>query len=74
MLNLLYGPTLTSLHDYWKDHSLEYTDLCWQSEVFAFWVSHILATVNNATVNIDVHISFLMSDFFFPSDKCPEEN
>ena len=64
MLNLLYGPTLTSLHDYWKDHSLEYTDLCWQSEVFAFWVSHILATVNNATVNIDVHISFLMSDFF----------
>ena len=27
-LNFPYGPTLTSLHDYWKDHSLEYTDLC----------------------------------------------
>ena len=22
MLSLLYGPTLTSLHDYWKNHSL----------------------------------------------------
>ena len=22
MLNLLYGPTLTSVHDYWKNHSL----------------------------------------------------
>ena len=32
----LYGPTLTSVHDYWKDHSLNYTDLCRQSDVFAF--------------------------------------
>ena len=23
MLNLLYGPTLTSIHDYWKNHSLD---------------------------------------------------
>ena len=27
-LSLLYGPTLTSVHDYWKDHSFDYTDLC----------------------------------------------
>ena len=26
MLNLLYGPTLTSIHDYWKNHSFDYTD------------------------------------------------
>ena len=26
-LGLLYGPTLTSGHDYWKNHSLDYTDL-----------------------------------------------
>ena len=32
-LNLLYGPTLTSLHDYWNNHSFDYTDLCWQSDV-----------------------------------------
>ena len=30
---LLYGPDLTSIHDYWKNHSLDYTDLCQQSEI-----------------------------------------
>ena len=33
---LLYGPTLTSLHDYWKNHSFDYMDLCCQSNVSAF--------------------------------------
>ena len=33
-LSLLYGPTLTSVHDYWKNHSFDYMDLCWQSDVF----------------------------------------
>ena len=28
-LSLLYGPTLTSIHDYWKNHSFDKTDLCW---------------------------------------------
>ena len=28
VLNLLYGPALTSIHDYWKYHSFDYTDLC----------------------------------------------
>ena len=32
-LSLLYGLTLTSIHDYWKNHSFDYTDLCWQSNV-----------------------------------------
>ena len=32
-LNSLYSPTLTSIHDYWKNHSL---DLCWQSNVSVF--------------------------------------
>ena len=27
---------LTSIHDYWKNHSLDQTDLCWQSNVSAF--------------------------------------
>ena len=36
VLSFLYGPTLTSVHDYWKNHSFEYTDLCRQSDVFAF--------------------------------------
>ena len=29
VLSLLYGPTLTSTHDYWKNHSFNYMDLCW---------------------------------------------
>ena len=30
-LNLLYGPTLTSIHDYWKNHNFNYMDLYQQS-------------------------------------------
>ena len=36
VLNLLYGPTLTSIHDYWKNHRFKYMDLCWQTNVSAF--------------------------------------
>ena len=35
VLSLLYGPTLTTIHDYWKDYSFDYMDHCWQSNVFA---------------------------------------
>ena len=28
VLNFLYSPTLTSIHDHWKNHSLDQTDLC----------------------------------------------
>ena len=37
VLSFLYGTTLTSIHDYWKNHSFDYTDLYWQTNVFAFW-------------------------------------
>ena len=33
---LKLSPTLTSIHDYWKNHSFDLTDLCWQSNVSAF--------------------------------------
>ena len=36
VLGLLYGPTLTSIHDYWKNYSFDYMNLCWQSDVSAF--------------------------------------
>ena len=35
-LSLLYGTTLTSVHDYWKNHSFDYMDLCQQSDVSVF--------------------------------------
>ena len=36
VFSLHYGPTLTPIHDHWKNHSFDYTDLCWQSDVCAF--------------------------------------
>ena len=35
-LSLLCGPILTSIHDCWKNHSFDYMDLCWQSDVSDF--------------------------------------
>jgi len=35
VLNLLYGPTLIYTHDYWKNHSFDYMDLCQKSDVSA---------------------------------------
>ena len=32
-LSFLYGPTLTSVHGYWKNHSFGYTDFCPQGDV-----------------------------------------
>ena len=36
VLCLLYSPTLTTLCDHWEDYSLDYTDICQQSNVSAF--------------------------------------
>ena len=36
VLHLLYGLTLMSIHDYWKNDSFDNMDLCWQSDVSAF--------------------------------------
>ena len=33
---LLYCPSLTSTHDYWKNQSITYIDLCQQSDTSAF--------------------------------------
>ena len=35
-LSFLYGPTLTSIHDYGKNHSFDYGDFSWPSDVSAF--------------------------------------
>ena len=35
VLSFLYSPTLTSIHDYWKNHSFDQTVLCQQSNVSA---------------------------------------
>ena len=34
--SLLYSPTLTPVHDYWKNHSFDYMELLWKNDVSAF--------------------------------------
>ena len=36
VLSFLHSLTFTSIHDHWKNHNLDHTDLCRQSNVFAF--------------------------------------
>ena len=36
VLSLLCIPALTFIHDYWKNHSFDYMDFCWQSDISAF--------------------------------------
>jgi len=36
-LSFLYSPILTSIHDYWKNQSLDWTDLYWQSNISALY-------------------------------------
>ena len=36
VLSFLHSPSLTSIHDHRKNHSLDQMDLCWQSNVSAF--------------------------------------
>ena len=40
VLSFLHSPTLPSIHEHWKNHSFDWTDLCWQSNVSAFVTSH----------------------------------
>ena len=36
VLSFLSSSTLISIHDYWKNHSYDYMDICWQRNVSAF--------------------------------------
>ena len=45
VLRHLYGPTLTFIYYFWKNHSFDYMDLCWQSDISAFYTDSILLLV-----------------------------
>ena len=36
VLGLPYSPTLTSIHDHWRNHDFDYIDLCGQNDISAF--------------------------------------
>ena len=38
VLSFLYGLTLISLYDYWKNHCFHYVELCWQNNVSIFYM------------------------------------
>ena len=41
VLSFLHSPTVTSLHDHWKNHSLDQTELCWQNNVSVFLICYV---------------------------------
>ena len=52
--------SVTSIHDYWKNHSLDYMDLCWQSNVSAF--GHSFSSKEQASFNFMAAVT-IGSDF-----------
>ena len=48
ILSLLFGPTLTSVHDYWKKYSLDDTDLC--RKVMSRFVTAFLLRSNHLLI------------------------
>ena len=63
---LLYGPTLISVHNYWKDQGLDYMDLCWQSDIFAFgytvWIRRRFPSKKQTSFNFMPAVT-ICSDF-----------
>ena len=61
VLSLLYSPTLSSVHDYWKNHSFDYTDLCQQ---VMFLLFNMLPRVVIAFLPRSKHLLILWCSYF----------
>ena len=57
MVTFLYGPTLKSILDYWKNDSFEYMDLSWQSDVPAF--QHTVLTSHSFPSKMQMYLNFM---------------
>ena len=72
------GPTLTSIHDYWKNHSSDYRDLCWQSDVSCFLIrclglsSSLFAIYGRCFYIVDINYLLVLDNgkHFHPSLAC----
>ena len=60
-LSLIYGPALTSVHDYGKNHSSDYTNLC-QSRHYADFVGKVISLLFNMLSRLVIT--------FLPRSKC----
>ena len=65
VLSLLYGPSLTTLHDYWENHSFDYTDHCQLDFLCPFFIT-ITQSIKHqlCTENPVVCFSFMLSWFY----------
>ena len=72
VLSFLYGPTFTSIHNYWKNHSFDQMDLCWQSNVSAFlnavWICHSFSFKEQVSFNFMAEVT-VCSDFGAQENK-----
>ena len=72
VINLLYGPNFTSIHDYWKNHSFDYTDLCWQSNIstfkYAVYICHNFSSKEQLSFNFMAAVT-ICSDFGAQENK-----
>ena len=72
MLSLLYGSTLASMHDYWKNHIFEYTDICLQRNVSIFchavYIAHSFPSKEQAFSTFMVEVN-ICSDFEAQENK-----
>ena len=55
--SLLYGPPLTSVHDYWRNHSFDYSELCYYLCSFLYFLF---------TSGIGVLLLWLLCLYLFP--------
>ena len=60
VLTLLYGPTLTSIDNYWENHSFDYTNLCQQSDISAFYSKFVIAFFCLVLFVVKTPISYLL--------------
>ena len=67
VLSFLHSPTLTSIHDHWKNHSLDQTDLCWQSNVSNFPTCQTQKQTQTDEVTGLSRRPRIQISFFFPS-------
>ena len=72
VIRFLYRPTLTSIHDYQKNHSLDQMDLCWQKIVSAFQyavqVGHSFSSKEQVSFNFIAAVT-ICSDFGAQENK-----
>ena len=69
-LSLLYGPTLTYVHDCWENHSFDCTDLCDISKVMSL-LFNTLSRFVKAFLPKNISNNFFLPKTFLPRNQMP---